>query len=217
MREIPWVSRALSRRILSLHSAGFDFKINRPRALSARDTDSDTVVDEARECRDVIGSYDEPRDCLPDLSDVAPTFRLAGAGKPDSASTNSRDMAQRGFVYRVVIRATGRSQPVSTPNPPLPRAHTRAMYIMWNKQKVKHHRRMDRRESRARKSATLMATRIPIRGKDIALLFPQDIGNSSMPAKARLTGHSTTFRQSSLYRLTSAFNRRKLFPEISES
>lgn len=143
------MSRTLSRDgfSLSLYLAGFDFKINRPRALSARDTDSDTVVDEARECRDVIGSYDEPRDCLPDLSDVAATFRLAGAGKPDSAPTNSRDMAARGFVYRVVIPGPRSpvSPGVSAKSFHLPRAYTRAVYIMWRKQKVKHHRRMDRR------------------------------------------------------------------------
>lgn len=163
------MSRASSRRILPPHLAGFDFKINRSHTLSTRDTDSDTMVDEAREWRDVIGSYDEPRDCLPDLSDVAPTFRPAGAGKPDSAPTNPRDMERRGFVYRVVIPSYGAISPgVSTKSFHLPRAHACAICIMWSKQKVKHHRRMDRRESRAHKSATLMATRSPIRVKDIA-------------------------------------------------
>lgn len=73
----------------SLHLAEFDFKINRPRALSGRDTDSDTVVDEARECRDVIGSYDEPGgtvcqiyltsrrpSALPELVNLIPSRRI---------------------------------------------------------------------------------------------------------------------------------------------
>jgi len=49
-------------------------KINQPHVLSA--PDRDTGVNEAREYRDDIENYDEPRDCLPNLSDVALTFYL---------------------------------------------------------------------------------------------------------------------------------------------
>lgn len=63
-----------------LHFAELDFKINQPRVLSAQDRD--TGIDEAREYQDDIESYDEPRDCLPDLSDILPAFYLPEAGKP---------------------------------------------------------------------------------------------------------------------------------------
>lgn len=85
----------------NINFAWLDSKINQPRILSARDRD--TVVDEAQEHRDDIESYDEARDCLPDLSDIAPTFCLPGTGKLGSASTNLRDMEQREFVYRIIV------------------------------------------------------------------------------------------------------------------
>lgn len=96
----------MSRRII--HLVEFDSEINRPCVLSRQDRDTEMELDEAREHRDDIESYDKRGDCLPDLSDDAPTFCLPGAGKPDSASTNSRDMNRRRFVYHVIrIRKSG--------------------------------------------------------------------------------------------------------------
>lgn len=85
----------------NINFAWLDSEINQPRILSARDRD--TVVDETQEHRDDIESYDEARDCLPDLSDIAPTFCLPATGKLGSASTNLRDMEQREFVYRIIV------------------------------------------------------------------------------------------------------------------
>lgn len=86
---------------MCINLTGLDFKINQPRILSARDRD--TMVDEAQEHRDDIESYDEARDCLPDLSDIAPTFCLPETGKLGSASTNLRNMEQREFVYHIIV------------------------------------------------------------------------------------------------------------------
>jgi len=61
------------------------------------------VVDEAQEHQDDIESYDEARDCLPDLSDIAPTFYLPSTGKLGFASANLRDIEQREFVYRIIV------------------------------------------------------------------------------------------------------------------
>lgn len=68
----------ISRR--TIYFTELDSKINQPHVLSA--PDRDTGVNEAREYRDDIESYDEPRDCLPNLSDVTPTFYLPETSKP---------------------------------------------------------------------------------------------------------------------------------------
>lgn len=115
----------MSRRVICF--VGFHSKINQPRVLSTRDRD------EAREYRDDIENYDEPRDCLLDLSDVTLIFCLLGAEKPGPASANLRDMEQRGFVYRAVVdfrrHEAIHGVSVSTNTPILPFASSVYVYI----------------------------------------------------------------------------------------
>lgn len=114
-----------------------DSKINQPHVLSA--PDRDTGVNEAREYRDDIESYDEPTDCLPNLSDVALTFYLPETSKPWFHLDKFTRYEKRGFVYRVVdscryrvIRGTS----LGTPILPFASYISRFVYIIWNKQKI---------------------------------------------------------------------------------
>ncbi|CAL1682698.1 unnamed protein product [Lasius platythorax] len=132
-----------------INFARLDSKINQPRILSARDRD--TVVDEAQEHRDDIESYDEARDCLPDLSDIAPTVCLPETGKLGSASTNLRDMEQREFVYRIIVdsrrhKAIHGAFRLTRQSLPLPRAYiyiTVCTSYETNKEST-HHRMVPR-------------------------------------------------------------------------
>lgn len=130
----------MSPQIINL--AWLDSKINQPHILSARDTD--TVVDEAQEHRHDIESYDEARDCLPDLSDIAPTFCLPGTGKLGSASTNLRDIEQREFVYRIIVdsrrhKAIHAASRLTRQSTLASSIYISRCYILWNKQII-HHR-----------------------------------------------------------------------------
>lgn len=70
--------------------------------LSIRDRD--IVVDEAQEHQDDIESYDEARDCLPDLSDIAPTFYLLGlVNSVPPRRIYGIYIEQREFVYRIIV------------------------------------------------------------------------------------------------------------------
>jgi len=130
---------------------------------------------------------------LRDLSDVTLIFCLPGARKPGPAPTNLRDMEQRGFVYRAVVDTRRHGVSVSTTRQSfrLSRAYmySAVCILSRNKQRIKQ-RRMGRRESRARKSAALMAMSSSC-GKDTVAFFRQT-ERSLCPARTRFTSRSTS-------------------------
>lgn len=175
-------------------------KINQPHVLSAQDR-----AIEAREYWDDIESYDEPRVCLPDLSDVAPTFCLPA--KSSSASTNLRDMEQRGFVYRVVdfcrYRAIHRAFRLSHQSFYLPRAYIPwFVYLMWNKQEINSPQNGLSKDTRS--SVCHIDGDVVLLEKEYHRFFPQNIGDVY-----RLKYGLRVAQQSSLP--ISLSNRRKLF------
>lgn len=135
--KIPVYKKNVLRR--AIHFIELDSKINQPYVLSARDRDPG--IDEARDYQDDIESYDEPEDCLPDLSDVTPIFYLPEAGKPrfrldefTRYGTTRICLSCREFRRYGAIRSISR---LTRQSFHLPRAYMpRFVYIIWNKQEI---------------------------------------------------------------------------------